>query len=132
MGLCRRLGVGSCLIAGDQYTRLGQWKTWEPLGPLGQDLAGRTVGIIGMGRIGSALAKRCHGGWDMKVLYHDVYRNEQAENQFGASQVDLDTLLRESDFVSIHTDLNEKTRHLFNADKFQKMKRTAVLINTAR
>ena len=66
------------------------------------------------------------------VLYHDVYRNEQAEKELGAKLVDLDTLLRESDFVSLHTDLNEKTRGLFNAERFQKMKRTAVLVNTAR
>jgi glyoxylate reductase len=110
----------------------GKWKTWEPLGHLGQDLVGRTLGILGMGRIGYALAKRCRGGWDMRVLYHDVRRNEQAENALGAKLVDLDTLLRESDFVSVHTDLNEKTRGLFNAERFKKMKRTAVLVNTAR
>jgi glyoxylate reductase len=110
----------------------GKWKTWEPLGHLGQDLAGRTLGVVGMGRIGYALAKRCHAGWDMKVLYHDVYRSEKAEQDLGARQVDLDTLLRESDFMSVHTDLNEKTRGLFNAERFGKMKRTAVFVNTAR
>ena len=70
-----------------------------------------------MGRIGYALAKRCRCGWDMQVLYHDVYRNEKAETELGARQVDLDTLLRESDFVSVHTDLNETTRGLFNAER---------------
>src|SRR5262249_46464064 len=105
---------------------------WEPLGHLGQDLAGRTLGILGMGRIGYALAKRCRGGWDMKVLYYDVHRNEPAEKELAAKSVDLDTLLRESDFVSVHTDLNEKTRGLFNAERFKKMKRTAVFVNTAR
>ena len=110
----------------------GQWKTWEPLGHLGQDLAGRTLGVVGMGRIGYALARRCHVGWDMKVLYHDIYRNEKAETDLDARQVDLDTLLRESDFVSVHTDLNEKTRGLFNRAQFRKMKPTAVFVNTAR
>jgi glyoxylate reductase len=85
-----------------------------------------------MGRIGHSLAKRCHGGWDMKVVYHDVRRNERAEKGLGAKFVDLDTLLREADFVSVHTDLNEKTRGLFNAERFRKMKRTAVFVNTAR
>ena len=120
------------LTEGHQYTLSGKWKTWEPLGHLGQDLAGRTLGVLGMGRIGYALAKRCRGGWDMRVLYYDVRRNEQAEKDLGAQFVDLDTLLRESDFVSIHTDLNENTKGLFNTERFRQMKRTAVLINTAR
>jgi glyoxylate reductase len=102
------------------------------MGHLGVDLAGRTLGIVGMGRIGYALAKRCHGGWGMRVLYQDVYRNEAAECDFGAAQVELDQLLAESDFVSVHTDLNPKTRGLFDADKFRRMKRTAVFVNTAR
>ena len=72
---------------------------------------------------------RCQGGWGMRVLYHDVYKNEKAENELGARQVDLDTLLREADFVSVHTDLNEKTRGMFNATAFKKMKRTAVFVN---
>ena len=120
------------IVEGHQYTLAGKWKTWEPLGHLGQDLAGRTLGVIGMGRIGYALAKRCRGGWDMKILYHDVYKSDKAEQELGARQVDLDTLLRESDFVSLHTDLNEKTRGLINAEQLQKMKKSAVLINTAR
>src|SRR5207245_4305586 len=84
------------------------------------------------GRIGFAMARRCHGGWGMKVLYHDVYKNDQAEKELGARQVDFDTLLRDADFVSVHTDLNEKTRHLFGAEQFKKMKRTAVFVNSAR
>lgn len=120
------------IVEGHQYTLAGKWKTWEPLGHLGQDLTGRTLGVVGMGRIGYALAKRCRGGWDMKILYHDVYKNDKAEQDLGARQVDLDTLLRESDFVSLHTDLNEKTRGLISTAQFQKMKKSAVLINTAR
>jgi glyoxylate reductase len=68
----------------------------------------------------------------MKVLYHDVYKNDKAEKELGARQVDFDTLLREADFISVHTDLNEKTRHLFGAEQFKKMKRSAVFINSAR
>jgi glyoxylate reductase len=132
MAFCLLIAAARRLVEGHAYTLSGKWKTWEPLGHLGQDLAGRTVGVIGMGRIGYALAKRCRGGWDMPVLYHDVRRNEAAERDLGARFVDLDTLLRESDFVSVHTDLNEQTRGLFNDERFGKMKRTAVLINTAR
>jgi glyoxylate reductase len=120
------------IVEGHHYTLAGKWKTWEPIGHLGQDLVGRTLGIVGMGRIGYALAKRCRGGWDMKVLYHDVYRNEKAEKELGARQVDLDSLLRQSDFISLHADLNDKTRGMIGAAQFQKMKRTAVLVNTAR
>ena len=114
MAFCLLIAAARRLVEGHQYAPAGQWKTWEPLGHLGQDLAGRTLGVVGMGRIGYALAKRCRVGWDMKVLYHDMHRNEQAETELGARQVDLDTLLRESDFVSVHTDLNEQTRGLFN------------------
>lgn len=132
MAFCLLIAAARRLVEGHLYTLSGQWKTWEPMGHLGQDLVGRTVGIVGMGRIGFAMARRCHGGWGMQILYHDVYKNEKAERELGARQVDLDTLLREADFVSVHTDLNEKTRGMFGAEQFRKMKRTAVFINTAR
>ncbi len=132
MAFCLLIAAARRVGEGHQYTLAGKWKTWEPLGHLGQELAGRTIGIVGMGRIGYALAKRCRGGWDMQVLYYDVYSNEKAEKDFGAKRVDLDTLLRESDFISLHTDLNEQTRGMIGTEQFQKMKRSAVLINTAR
>jgi glyoxylate reductase len=120
------------IVEGQDYIRAGKWKTWEPLGHIGVDLRERTIGIVGMGRIGYSMAQRCHGGWNMRVLYHDKYKSEQAERDFGARQVDFDTLLAESDFVSVHVDLNESTKGLFNAAAFKKMKRTAVFINSAR
>jgi glyoxylate reductase len=132
MAFCLLITAARCVVAGHQYSISGQWRTWEPLGHLGQDLAGRTLGIIGMGRIGYALAQRCRGGWGMQVLYYDVYKNEKAEKELGARQVDFDTLLAQADFISVHTDLNEKTRGLFSTAQFQKMKRTAVFVNTAR
>ncbi len=132
MAFCLLIAATRCLVAGADYARSGQWKTWEPLGHLGQDLAGRTLGVVGMGRIGYALARRCQRGWDMRVLYFDVYKSEKAEADLGARQVDLETLLRQSDFVSVHTDLNETTRGLFNAERFRLMKPTAVFVNTAR
>jgi glyoxylate reductase len=132
MAFCLLIAAARRLVDGHDYGRSGKWKTWEPLGHLGQDLAGRTLGVVGMGRIGYALARRCSRGWDMRVLYADVYRSEKAEQDLGARQVDLETLLRESDFVSVHTDLNEKTRGLFNKERFGQMKRSAVFVNTAR
>lgn len=132
MAFCLLIGAARRLVEGHRYTLSGQWKTWEPLGHLGQDLVGRTVGIVGMGRIGHAFAKRCRGGWDMQVLYHDVHPNSKAEVELGARRVDLDTLLAESDFVSLHCDLNPGTRGMIGAAQLAKMKRTAVLINTAR
>ncbi|HTU22408.1 MAG TPA: D-glycerate dehydrogenase [Gemmataceae bacterium] len=132
MAFCLLIAAGRRLVDSVHYAQAGNWMTWEPLGHLGQDLAGRTLGIIGMGRIGYALARRCHFGWNMQVLYHDMYRNEKAETELDARQVDLDTLLAQSDFVSVHTDLNETTRGLFNAETFRKMKPTAVFVNTAR
>jgi glyoxylate reductase len=132
MAFCLLIAAARRVVEGHQYAQAGQWKTWEPLGHLGQDLAGRTLGVVGMCRIGYALARRCHRGWDMQVLYHDTFRNEKAELDLDARQVDLDTLLRESDFVSVHTDLNDMTRGLFNRTQFRKMKPTAVFVNTAR
>jgi glyoxylate reductase len=132
MAFCLLIVAARRVVEGHLYSLSGQWKTWEPLGHLGQDLVGRTLGVVGMGRIGYALSQRCRFGWQMQVLYHDVVANDKAEKDLGARRVDLDTLLRECDFVSVHTDLNEKTRGLFGAEQFRKMKRTAVFINTAR
>ena len=120
------------IVEAADYVRDGAWQTWEPRGHIGLDLCGKTIGIVGMGRIGFAMAKRCHGGWDMSVLYHDQYSNETAETELGARRVDLDTLLSESDFVSVHVDLNETTTGMFNSEAFKKMKTTAVFINSAR
>ncbi len=132
MAFCLLIAAARRLVDGHEYGRAGKWKTWEPLGHLGQDLAGRTLGVVGMGRIGYALARRCRHGWDMKVLYFDVHRSEKAETDLGARRVDLDELLAQADFVSVHTDLNDSTRGLFNRTTFRKMKPTAVFVNTAR
>ena len=120
------------VVEGDRYVRAGKWKTWEPRGHRGMELFRATIGIVGMGRIGFAMAYRCARGFDMKVLYHDQHRNQQAEQELGAEFADMDKLLRESDFVSVHCDLNDSTRGLMNAEAFAKMKKTAVYINDAR
>jgi glyoxylate reductase len=112
--------------------RAGKWKTWEPLGYLGVDLAGKTLGIAGMGRIGYAMAKRARGGWDMNIIYYDEVANSKAEADLRARRVDFDTLLRESDFISVHAALTENSKGMFGAKQFAKMKRMAVFINSAR
>ncbi len=126
------LAAARCIVQGQLYVLDGQWRTWEPRGHLGVDLVGKTLGIVGLGRIGMAVAKRLHGGWGMRVLYHNRTPNPDAEEQLGAELVDFDTLLAQSDFVSIHASLNESNRGIFDAAAFRKMKKSAVLINTAR
>ncbi len=117
--------------ASDQV-RQGDWLTWEPLGLLGTDLAGRTLGIVGMGRIGMATARRLRGGWGMNILYTARTPKPEAESELAAQKVSLDELMDRSDFVSIHTNLNDETRHLVDGSKLSRMKPTAVLVNTAR
>ena len=109
----------------------GRWKTWHPLHYLGQDVYGSTLGIIGMGRIGVEMARRA-SGFDMEVLYTDVARREDLEAQYPFKYVDQDTLLRESDFVSLHTILSDSTYHLIGEAELAMMKPTAILVNAAR
>ena len=120
------------VVEADKYTRAGRWKTWGPKLLLGQDVHGATLGIIGFGRIGKAVAKRALG-FEMRVLYFDpTGSNDPDAPALNAQPVDLDTLLREADFVSVHTPLNRRTCHLLDAEAFRKMKPTAILVNTAR
>ncbi len=126
LAAARRLGESAT------DAKAGRWKTWEPLGWLGCDLGGRTLGIVGMGRIGFATAKRLHHGWGMKVLYSARTLKPEADRELKATHVDLDTLLAEADFVSVHADLNPTTKGMFGEKEFTKMKRTAVFVNTAR
>ncbi len=115
----------------EQFLRAGEWKMWDPMLLLGQDVHHATIGIVGMGRIGYEVARRAYG-FQMRILYTGNRPNEEAERNFEAQRVDLPTLLRESDFVSVHTPLNAQTHHLLGAEHFAQMKRTAILINTAR
>ncbi|MCO6454052.1 MAG: D-glycerate dehydrogenase [Pirellulaceae bacterium] len=132
MALALLIAAARRIVEAQDFVRAGHWKTWEPLGHIGQDLTGATLGIVGMGRIGLSMARRCQGGWGMRILYHDQYASETAERELGARQVDFDTLLAESDFVSVHTDLNPTTQGMFNRAAFAKMKPTAVFVNSAR
>lgn len=119
------------VVEGVDYVRAGKWQTWGPTLLMGQDVAGATLGIVGFGRIGQELAKLA-SGFNMTILAYDTYHNEQAAVATGASYVDLDDLLRRSDFVSIHVALTDQTHHLIGAEQLQAMKPTAVLINAAR
>src|SRR5688572_29565864 len=115
-----------------QYVKDGHWHTWEPLGFMGQDIHHATLGLVGMGRIGAAMARRA-SGFDMKVVYYDAYRRQDLEQQYGYEyRTSVEEVLREADFVSLHTPLTEETRHLMNNQRLGMMKKTAVLINSAR
>ncbi len=115
----------------DRFLRSGKWVTWEPMLLTGQDVYGSTLGIIGMGRIGTAVARRSQG-FGMKVLYYDYRRNEEVERELGAEYCSLDEVLKRSDFVTIHLPLTSETYHLIGARELGLMKPTAVLINTSR
>ena len=119
------------VVESDSVMRSGQWGGWGPLQFIGGDVTGATLGIVGSGRIGTAMALKSKG-FHMKVLYTDEFRNEVLEKELGAEKVELPTLLQQSDFVSIHVPLLPTTRHLFGAKEFQRMKKSAYLINTAR
>ncbi|HXH81415.1 MAG TPA: D-glycerate dehydrogenase, partial [Candidatus Tectomicrobia bacterium] len=120
------------VVEADQYARSGQWKAWKWDLLWGHDIHGKVLGVIGFGRIGRAVARRARG-FEMRVLYHDtVPADPVVERDLNARRVDLDTLLRESDFVSLHTLLTPDTRHLIDARALGLMKPTAILINAAR
>ncbi len=119
------------LTEGERYVRDGKWTTWGPLLLRGQDIHHATLGLVGLGRIGSEMARRAQG-FSMQVLYHDVVRREDLEQSMGIRHVDMDTLLNESDFVSVHVPLFKETYHLINDAAFAKMKNSAVLVNSAR
>lgn len=123
--------VARRLVEASEYVREGRWKTWSPMLCLGYDLHGATLGLVGLGRIGSGVAKRATG-FDMRILYHDVSRQPSREEELGLTYVDLETLLRESDFVSLHTPLTPETHHMMGREQFTMMKSTAILINTSR
>lgn len=126
------LGVARLLVPADAYARAGKYHGWAPLLFVGSDVHHKTLGILGFGRIGYAMAKRARG-FDMRVLYHDANRADpKLEAEVGATYVDKATLLKESDFVSVHVPLTPETRHILAAPDFAGMKKNAYVINTAR
>src|SRR5688500_8973392 len=120
------------VVEADAFARSGQWQRWQWDMLWGQDVYGKTLGILGFGRIGRAVARRARG-FNMRVLYHDTVRCEPAmERELGATYTDAESLLRESDFVSLHTLFIPETRHLINERTLRLMKKTAILVNAAR
>jgi glyoxylate reductase len=124
------MAVARRIPEAERYVHAGKWKTWGPMLLLGADLKGATLGLIGFGRIGKAMARRAMG-FDMRVFYYDPNEKKPARD-LKATRVDFETLLEESDFISLHTPLTPDTRHLIDWEALSKMKPNAVLINTSR
>ena len=129
------LAVARRVVEADKFARSGEWEKsrtgWHPKMLLGTDIHGKTLGIIGLGRIGTAVARRAKG-FNMKIIYYSRSRKENIEKELGLKFVDFDTLLREADFVSIHVPLTEETYHMIGERELKLMKNTAFLINTSR
>jgi len=126
------MSIARRIVESDRFTREGKFKGWSPMLFLGSDVHHSTLGIVGLGRIGQAIAKRARG-FEMRILYTDVRRvPKEVENELGAKFVSLDELLSSSDFVTIHAPLLPETHHLIGEKELKKMKKTAYLINAAR
>ncbi|HEX6508090.1 MAG TPA: D-glycerate dehydrogenase [Chloroflexota bacterium] len=126
------MGIARRTAEAQQFLRAGKFHGWGIMMMLGEDVHGKTLGLVGYGRIGQAVARRA-SGFDMRILYYDpVISDADAPRYLPANKIDLDTLLRESDFVSLHTPLTPETRHLISTEQLATMKQTAYLINTSR
>jgi glyoxylate reductase len=125
------LATARRLAEADKFVRDGKWKGWAPMFFLGMDVDRRTLGIAGMGRIGSNVARKAKG-FNMKIIYTDVRRNAEVEKELGATYVDKETLLKESDFLTLHVALMPETQHYIGEKELKLMKKTAILINASR
>ncbi|MDR0139913.1 D-glycerate dehydrogenase [Metabacillus idriensis] len=119
------------VVEAADYVKAGKWTSWSPLLLAGADVHHKTIGIVGMGKIGQAVAKRAKG-FDMNILYHNRSRDYDAENNLDAAYTSFDELLAQSDFVVCMTPLTNETKHMFNAESFRKMKSSALFINSSR
>lgn len=119
------------VVEAADYVKAGKWTSWSPLLLAGADVHHKTIGIVGMGKIGQAVAKRAKG-FDMNILYHNRSRDYDAETKLGAAYTSFDELLEQSDFVVCMTPLTNETKHMFNAESFRKMKSSAFFINSSR
>lgn len=125
------LALARRIVEADESTRRGAYKGWEPGIFLGKNMIGKTLGIVGLGRIGKMVARRARG-WEMKVLYNKRNRDEEAEKELGIEFAEIGKLFAESDFISLHVPLTQETRHMINKGAFYKMKKGVYLVNTAR
>ena len=123
--------VARRIVEADKFTRVGEFKGWDPMLMHGQDVSNKTLGIIGTGRIGTAFGLKSKG-FDMKILYYNNSKNERLEKELKANKTSLEKLLKESDFISVHLPLNAKTHHIIGENQFKMMKKNSVLINTSR
>lgn len=119
-------------VEADKWTRAGKYQGWAPMLFLGSNVVGKTLGIVGLGRIGGEIAKRMSQGFGLKIIYYDVFRNKKLEKELGIKYVPLKNLLKTADFISLHVPLLPQTRHLIGARELKIMKKTAYLINTSR
>ncbi len=127
------LSIAHRIAEADKFTKAGKYEGWAPTLLLGTDVSGKTLGIVGLGRIGSRVAYHAVKGFGMKVVYYDVNRNEDFEKELGAEfRESVDDVMKEADFVSVHVPLLDSTRHLINADRLSMMKEGAYLVNTSR
>ena len=127
------LSVALKIVEADKYLRAGNYKGWEPMGFLGLDLRGKTLGVLGAGRIGARVGQILKKGFEMNVIYYDVKKNEQFESELGAEFFATpEEVLKISDVVTIHVPLLDSTKHLINGDRLAMMKKTAYLLNTSR
>jgi len=127
------LSASRRIAESDRFSRAGKYTGWQPFLLLGQDVYGKTLGIVGLGRIGSALAKRAAKGFGMQVVYFDRGKtNEELDKEIGSISVSMEEIFKTSDFISLHVPLTPETKHLVSIPQFEMMKKTAVLVNTSR
>lgn len=121
------------LVEADKYVRKGKYKGWDPMIFIGEDVCGKTVGILGAGHIGERFAMHMNKGFNCKILYYDVKRNEKIEKELSATFYENpDDVIKQADILSLHVPLLPSTQHMINAEKFRMMKKSAILINTSR
>ena len=120
------------IVEADEFMRRGKYKGWDPDLFIGTDLNGKTIGIIGGGRIGTKVAKMLHNGFNVNILYSDITPNKELEESFKVIRKETADIIKEADIITLHVPLNESTKHLINKDNLKQMKKTAILINTSR
>lgn len=126
------LAVSRRVVDADDFMRAGRYAGWDPSGFLGRDLSGKIIGVVGVGRIGSAIARRAHAVFEMEVLYNQHHKNKELEKDVGAKMVELEELLEKSDVVAMAVPLTDETYHMIGRDEFLKMKKSAIFINVSR
>jgi glyoxylate reductase len=124
--------IAQKIVEADEFVRQNKFRGWEPMLFLGTDMRNKTLGIVGLGRIGGEVAKRMRDGFGLKIIYFDAIRNKNLEKELGIKYVSFESLLKQSDFISIHVPLTPQTKHMFTLKEFKKMKPTSYIINTSR